>query len=81
MTEKRKTGGGVVVGRALGILVLLVGILFAAGLCSASPLAAVAVLLASGCGSSKTTPTGGASVASTTPPTNATGASASCSQT
>jgi cytochrome c oxidase subunit II len=38
MTENRKTGGGAVVGRALGILVLLAGILFAAGLCSASPL-------------------------------------------
>src|SRR5205807_834684 len=38
MTENRKTGGGVVVGRALGILVLLAGILFAAGLCRASPL-------------------------------------------
>ena len=38
MMENRKTGRGVVVGRALGILVLLAGILFAAGLCSASPL-------------------------------------------
>src|SRR5258708_17347593 len=32
-----KTGWGVVVGRATGILVLLAGILFAAGLCNASP--------------------------------------------
>src|SRR5258707_1824215 len=32
-----KAGWGVVVGRATGILVLLVGILFAAGLCTASP--------------------------------------------
>jgi cytochrome c oxidase subunit II len=32
-----KTDWGVVVGRATGILVLLAGILFAAGLCSASP--------------------------------------------
>src|SRR6266481_6265170 len=32
-----KTDWGVVVGRATGILVLLVGILFAAGLCTASP--------------------------------------------
>src|SRR5258708_20298952 len=32
-----KTGWGVVGGRATGILVLLAGILFAAGLCNASP--------------------------------------------
>src|ERR1700726_4394316 len=32
-----KTDWGVVVGRATGILVLLAGILFAAGLCNASP--------------------------------------------
>jgi len=37
MTENRKTRAGVFVGRALGILVLLAGILFAAGLCAASP--------------------------------------------
>ena len=36
MTEHSKTEGGVVVGRAMGILVLLAGILFAAGLCSAT---------------------------------------------
>jgi cytochrome c oxidase subunit 2 len=38
MTENRKTGRGVVVARALGILVFLARIHFAAGLCSASPL-------------------------------------------
>jgi cytochrome c oxidase subunit II len=38
-----KTGWGVVVGRATGILVLLAGILFAAGLCYASPSADNAV--------------------------------------
>src|SRR5260370_35296251 len=32
-----KTDWGVVVGRATGILVLLAGILFAAGLCAATP--------------------------------------------
>lgn len=35
--DDRKTDWGAVVGRAMGILVLLAGILFAAGLCSASP--------------------------------------------
>jgi cytochrome c oxidase subunit 2 len=34
---RHKTDWGVVVGRATGIVVLLVGILFAAGLCTASP--------------------------------------------
>jgi cytochrome c oxidase subunit 2 len=38
MGENRKTEWGVVVDRAIGILVLLAGILFAAGLCTASPL-------------------------------------------
>jgi cytochrome c oxidase subunit II len=37
MAEKRKTEWGVLVGRATGILVLLSGILLAAGLCTASP--------------------------------------------
>src|SRR5258708_8582410 len=34
---RHKTDWGVVVGRATGILVLLAGILFAAGLCAATP--------------------------------------------
>jgi hypothetical protein len=37
MGKNRKTEWGVVVGRAFGILVLVTGILFAAGLCTASP--------------------------------------------
>jgi hypothetical protein len=44
------------------------------------PLAAVAVLVASGCGSSKKTPTEGASTASTTPPANVTGQSSTSTQ-
>lgn len=37
MGKKRKTEWGLVVGRVVGILVLVVGVLFAAGLCTASP--------------------------------------------
>jgi hypothetical protein len=44
------------------------------------PLAAVAVLVASGCGSSKKTPTQVASTTSTTPPANATGQSNTSTQ-